>query len=80
MEHELHITVLPTDPVVRVVQAEIVDAPQSVRPTISGKLLNVPLPDLMKFDSGENVTVYFNGRRYKFSWLERDGAFELHRD
>jgi hypothetical protein len=40
MEHQLHITV-PTGPVVRVIQAEIVDPPHTIPATISGKLLNV---------------------------------------
>jgi hypothetical protein len=79
MQKGLHITI-PTEPVVRVVQAEIVGPQQSIPATCCGKLLNVPLSDLLKFDASKDVTVIFNNRRYKFSWVERDGTFELHRD
>jgi hypothetical protein len=75
VKHQLHIFV-GADPV-RVVEAEVVDPQQSTPCVIPGKLVSVPLLDLMKFDARENVTVIFNGRRYRFSWLERNGAFEL---
>jgi hypothetical protein len=78
MEYELHIAV-PNHPVIRVVKAAIESLPQSTPPTIFGRLLNVTLLELLKLDSGEDVTVIFKGRQYKFIWLENDGTFELQR-
>jgi hypothetical protein len=78
MEHQLSI-IVGTDPA-RVAQAEILDAPQFTPYALSGKLVNVPLLDILKFDSSENVTVLFKGRQYTFSWLEKNGTFKLCRD
>ncbi len=48
--------------------------------SFAGKLVGLTrrLFDQLKF--GQDVVVGFEGKRYKFSRLEKDGSFELQKD
>jgi len=50
-------------------------------PLIEGKLLDVPLDQLVTLRFGsEKVTATFRGKRYKFDPLREDGTFLLRAD
>ena len=78
MQHQLSITINHAP--VRLVKAETTLGPSpqlGVPEFFHGKLLGLTPEQVLEIKFGENVTVAFEGRSYKFSKLERDGMFEL---
>lgn len=79
-KHTLEIIVGTT---LRRYEAEMVldDDESGWPPLIEGKLLDIPLDQLvtLKFGS-EKVTATFRGKRYKFDPLKEDGTFLLRAD
>jgi hypothetical protein len=48
--------------------------------SIEGKLVGLTPQLLNQLKFGQDVEVGFEGKRYKFSRLEKDGSFELQKD
>lgn len=66
-------------PVVRIIaETNLGPSPQLDYPTtFSGKLVKVSLQQIQQIRSGKDLEIGFEGKRYSFSRLEDDGAFEL---
>lgn len=81
IEHVLHITI-GQGPVRQVAaETDLGDLPLIAYPdSVEGKLLGMSVDELLKLRFGESVTVGISGKRYKFSRLEKDGAFTLRKD
>jgi hypothetical protein len=76
MEQQIHV-MINTEPI-RVVEAEVEGLPDiGIPESVSGRLLGVPLEDLVRMKFSENVTAIFKARTYKFSELDKDGSFQL---
>lgn len=91
MEHQLSITtVIGMDAEGRrlrsritAVRAETDLGPSSQLATpesIKGKLVGLTPEELLNIKFGSDVEACFEGRRYKFTLLEKDGTFELGKD
>jgi hypothetical protein len=82
MNHELHITVDREAPV-RIVKAEIDldEAALRLHPdSIEGILLGLSVDELLRLKFDGSAVVGVHAKRYKFTRLEKDGAFTLRRD
>ena len=61
MEQQIHV-VINTEPI-RVVKAEVENLPAlGIPDSVSGRLLDVPLEDLVRMKFSENVTAMFRAR------------------
>ncbi len=54
-------------------------SPLETPDVISGKLVGLTTDDILKIKFGDNTKVGFDGGRYEFTSLEKDGTFQLRR-
>jgi hypothetical protein len=91
MEHRLSITtVIGTDAEDRHLRSRITTvraetdlgpSPQLATPeSIEGRLVGLTPEEVLNIKFGNDVEACFEGRRYKFTVLEKDGTFELGKD
>jgi hypothetical protein len=81
MDHTLNITI-DANPVwpVKALETGLGPSPQLETPEmITGRLVDLTVDEILKIKFGNNVRVGFEGGRYRFVTLEKDGSFELRR-
>lgn len=91
MEHALHVTrgigkdskghILRSRISVIRAETDLGPSPQlGIPESIRGKVVGLTTEELVDLQFGSDVEVGFEGRRYRFTRLDKDGTFELQKD